>query len=111
MKSTEQHWLNEYLPELPNYKIADIRNNQQFKTDTIAMLAQALGAEFHQYVDKPNDYSAKDVNKWQFFPSGSDKAILFLPEYVCDTIGEARERQICELFNIRIKYVSNPVQL
>lgn len=111
MKPTEQHWLNEYLPELPNYKIADIQTNQQFKTDTIARLAHALGAEFHQYVDKPNDYSAKDIGKWQFLPTGADKAILFLPDHVCSDIGEAKEKQICELFNIRIKYVSNPVQL
>lgn len=106
-----QHWLKEYLPELPNSKIEDIRNNKEFKINIISQLAQALGAEFYQYVEVPSGYSTKTTVKWSFFSKGSDQPILFLPNHIYELLGQSKERQICELFDVRIKYVSEPVQL
>lgn len=96
---------------LPSCSLQELQTNSTLRADAIAQLAHALGADFFQYVEKPNDYSVKNAARWSFFPSGSDKAILFLPDNIYDVVGESLEREISSAFDLRIKYISQPFQL
>jgi len=107
MSTTKEHWLQKYLPAIDEKGVERILIDEDYKTKIIEKLATALGASFYQYVSNPKDYSGLG----QFTPYGADVPILFLPTDIGDHMQMALERQIEQLFKVRIKYTDEPFQL
>jgi hypothetical protein len=93
--------LEKYLPELSTQNLEQLEKDKEFKLAMIAKLAKALGVEFYHYVENPVGIFAK----------GNIKPILFLPDDIYDAIGEGMERDISHAFNVRVKYITEPLQL
>lgn len=103
--TVDTEFLNEHLPILKD--LIPLEEQQSIKETALKALMEALNAEFYQYVPSPKDYSGTGG----FIPKGKGESILFLPLDMYDTLGENGEHKLSQYFGVRVKYVSEPVQL